>query len=165
VDSVQSAENEQEVPERGRWFQRVVPVTGLALLVIALAALVVPPFRDQVRLSVSRQNQPYVELYFSRQVGPEAQAICVRTGAKVGVRFTIASHLDSSKALAYRVVIDPNAKGQRALHKSGSAHTFPGKSVEVREAFALPRRAGYTLTVTLPGVDQHLRARCSGRSS
>jgi hypothetical protein len=159
---------EQESPRSEpapRWFQRVLPVSGLVLLVIALAALAVPAFRDQVKLSISRQQQPYVELYFARQTGPVAQAVCIRRGSTVGVRFVIASHLERSQAVAYRVSVDPVAKGQRTLRKAGTAHTFPKKYVEVRKAFTLPRRGGYTLTVNLTALDQQLRAHCAGQRS
>jgi hypothetical protein len=154
---------EQQTADAPRWFQRVLPVTGLVIAVIALAALAVPAFRDQVKLSVSRQPQPYVELYFARSVGPVAQVVCQRRGSAVGVRFVVASHLERSQAVAYRVSVDPASKGRRTLRKAGSAHTFPNKPTEVRKVFALPRGTAYTVSVTLPALDQQLRAHCSGR--
>jgi hypothetical protein len=172
VDSADT-ESQQVAPEQEpqrpgpapRWFQRVLPVTGLVLLVVALTALAVPGFRDQVKLSISRQPQPYVELYFARQTGPVAQAVCTRRGSTVGVRFVIGSHLERTEAVAYRVAVDPVAKGLRTLRKSGTAHTFPKKAVEVRKAFTLPRRGGYTMTVSLPALHQQLRAHCAGQRS
>lgn len=153
----------QQDAARTRWFQRVLPVTGLAVL-LALAALAVPPLRHQVELSVSRQPQPYVELYFARQTGPVAQATCLRRGTTVGVRFVIASHLEHHQAVAYRVALDPAGKG-RTVRKTGRADTFPQRAVEVRKTFTLPRRKGYTVTVSLPALDQQLRARCAGGRS
>jgi hypothetical protein len=155
---------EQETPDTPRWFQRVLPVTGLALLVVALAALAVPAVRDQVKLSVSRQPQPYVELYFARQAGPVAQAICIRRGSTVGVRFVIASHLERSQAVAYRVSVAPAGKDARAIRKGGSAHTTPKNPVEIRKTFTVPRRDGYTVTVGLPALGQQVRAHCAGGS-
>lgn len=166
MDSVdtepQPAAPEPETPAARRWFQRVLPVTGLALLVVALAALVVPSFRDQVKLSISRQTQPYAELYFARRTGPVAQAVCLRQGSTVGVRFVIASHLEKNQAVAYRVTVDPATKGRRALRKAGSTSTTPDTAREVRTTFALPRREPYTLTVTLPALHEQLRAHCPG---
>ena len=153
---------EQQPPDAPRWFQRVLPVTGLVILVIALASLV-PAFRDQVKASVSRQPQPYVELYFARSVGPVAQVVCQRRGSAVGVRFVIASHLEKSKSVAWRVSVDPAGKGKRTLRKAGSAQTFPNKPTEVRKAFALPRGTAYTVSVALPALGQQLRAHCAGR--
>jgi hypothetical protein len=161
----QQADPEQGTPAPRRWFHRVLPVTGLVLLVIALAALAIPGFRDQVKLSISRQTQPYVELYFARRTGPVAQAVCLRQGSTVGVRFVIASHLEKSQRVAYRVVVDPSAKGRRTLRKAGSASTSPGAPREVRKAFTLPKREPYTLTVTLPALHQQLRAHCPGARS
>jgi hypothetical protein len=169
VDSVdtepQQAAPEPETPAARRWFQRVLPVTGLALLLVALAALIVPAFRDQVKLSISRQTQPYVELYFARRTGPVAQAVCLRQGSTVGVRFVIASHLHQSQTVAYRVTVDPATKGRRTLRKAGSTHTTPDTPREVRKTFSLPGRAPYTLTVSLPALDQQLRAHCPGTRS
>lgn len=172
MDSVHSDDTEsqpdaqaQQTPDAPRWFQRVLPVTGLVIAVIVIAALVVPSFRDQVKLSVSRQSQPYVELYFSRTVGPVAQVVCQRRGQAVGVRFVVASHLDQTQAVAYRVAVVPAGKGERALRKAGSARTFPGKATEVRKAFAVPRSKAYTVAVSLPAFGQQLRARCTGGRS
>jgi hypothetical protein len=169
VDTVdtepQPAAAEPETPAARRWFQRVLPVTGLALLLVALAALIVPAFRDQLKLSISRQAQPYVELYFARRVGPVAQVVCLRQGSTVGVRFVIASHLHESRTVAYRVTVDPATKGRRTLHKTGSTHTTPDTPREVGKAFRLPRRPAYTLTVSLPALDQQLRAHCPGARS
>ena len=49
-----------------RWFQRVLPVTGLVLAVAALLALVFPGFREQVALSATHEPQRYVALSFGR---------------------------------------------------------------------------------------------------
>jgi hypothetical protein len=67
--------------------------------------------------------------------------------------------------VAYRVVVDPSAKGRRTLRKAGSASTSPGAPREVRKAFTLPKREPYTLTVTLPALHQQLRAHCPGARS
>ncbi len=142
MDSVQT-ETPEPQESAAPWYQRVLPVTGVVVLVIALAALVVPAFRDQVQASFSRQPDPYVELYFTRTPGPVAQAVCVRRGATVGVRFVIASHLERNQAVAWRAVVDPAGKG-KARGKAGTVGTTPGKFVEVKKAFAVPARAPAT---------------------
>jgi hypothetical protein len=154
-------------PERApaRWFQRVLPVSGLVVLLIALAAVVVPSFRDQLELSLSRQPQPYVELYFARSVPAGGQAVCSRSGSTVRVRFVVASHLEHRQAVAYRVVVDPAAKGERTMRKGGSLRTAPGRATGTRTTFALPRRQGYTVSVTLPALHQQVRAHCPGHPS
>jgi hypothetical protein len=160
---------EETEPARGaeqapRWYQRVLPVTGLAVALIAVAALVSPAVRDQVSLSTSRQDQPYVELYFARAASQTGQAVCTTKGASARVRFVVASHLDDRQAVAYRVSVDPTAKGRRTQRRHGSVRVTPGALVEVRKAFSLPGR-GYTVSVRLPALRQLLRARCPGARS
>ena len=157
---------EQHAPAAPRWFQRVLPVTAIAVGLVALATLVVPAFRDQVELSVSRRPQPYVELYFARTPSPAtAQAVCTRRGSSVRVQFVVASHLQREQTVAWRIAVAPDAKGARVQHRAGSVRTSPATSTEVRKAFTVPRRKGYTVSVRLPALDQQLRARCPGRHS
>jgi hypothetical protein len=139
-------------------------MTAIAVALIALAALVSPAFRDQVELSTSRQAQPYVELYFARSASSTGQAVCTTKGAAARVRFVVGSHLDKRQGVAYRVSVDPAAKGQRTQRKAGSARVTPGTSVQVTKAFSVPR-GGYTVSVRLPALDQQLRAHCPGRRS
>jgi len=156
--------SEPVTPAPARWFQRVLPVTAVLLVLVGLAALVLPSFRNQVELSTSRRSQPYVELYFARTARPAGQAVCLTRGGKSLVRFVVASHLPQRRAVAYRIALDPSAKGVRAHRKSGSVQIAPGAAVEVRQAFARPR-AAYTVAVSLPALGQHLRAHCPGRRS
>ncbi len=103
-----------------------------------------------------------MELYFARSAGPNGQAVCARKGKAARVRFVIASHLEERQAVAYRVSLDPAAKGKRTLRRAGSARVTPGAAFEVRKSFARPRR-GYTVSVSLPAFGQQLRAHCPGR--
>jgi hypothetical protein len=149
-----------------RWYQRVLPVVGLAVLLVGVVALVVPSVRHQAELSLSRQPEPYVELYFARTGSQAApQAVCTRSGDKVRVHFVIGSHLEKEQPVAYRVTVDPASKGARTLRKAGSATTVPDVSTTVDSSFALARSQGYTVSVSLPAFDQQLRAHCSGRRS
>ena len=169
MDSTETEQHEDapeaETPDAPRWYQRVLPVSAAAVALVALVALVVPAFRDQVALSVSRQSQPYVELYFARSTAPNGQAVCTRKGSAVLVRFVIASHLERRQAVAYRVAVDPVGKRSRPMRKAGSLRVTPGTTPEVRASFVVPRRQGYTVSVALPVFDQALRARCPGRTS
>jgi hypothetical protein len=103
-----------------------------------------------------------VELYFARSARPNGQAVCAGKGRSARVRFVIASHLEERQAVAYRVVLDPAAKGKRTQRRAASARVTPGAAFEVRKSFARPR-GGYTVSVSLPAFGQQLRAHCPGR--
>jgi hypothetical protein len=145
-----------------RWFQRVFPVTGLAIVLVTLAALVVPAFRDQVELSTSRQSEPYVELYFAHSAAPDGQAVCTVKAGKAVVRFVIGSHLAKEQPVAYRVAVDPTAPGVKTSRATQSVRVAPDASATVTKLFALPRK-GYTVSVSLPALGQQLRAHCPGQ--
>ncbi len=161
---------EDDAQERGRrgtsrWFQRVLPMTGLAVALVALLALVWPAFRAEVALSTSRQPQPYVELYFPRLGPTGAPVTCLRRGGSVQVWFVVASHLERTERLAFRVRLDPRGAGERPLRSAGSVSVAPDDPRGVRRTFDLPRGTGYTVTVALPSLDQQLRAHCRGGRS
>ena len=144
---------------RARWFQRVLPVTGLVLAVLALAALAVPGFRDQVALSATHRTEPYVELYFAR-AADGTQLVCTApkgAGRKTAhVRFAIASHLDGGRDLAYRVTVD-------GATQRGSTTVGPGETAEVHRTF--DRHGAYDVSVLLPASGDRLSAHCSGGRS
>lgn len=140
-----------------RWFQRVLPVTGLVLLVLALAALAVPSFRHQVALSASHQPDPYVELFFARTTDG-TQVICTSSGGRAEIRFAVTSHLDDEQDLAYAVAVDDK-------RKNGSVAVQPGQTAEVTEKVTRPERGEYDVAVWLPGTGQRLMAHCPGASS
>jgi hypothetical protein len=146
----------ENAPQRSaRWYQRVLPVSGLVLAVVALAALVVPGFRDQIALSASHQSDPYVELYFARSPAG-TQLVCTTSGGKVDVRFAVTSHLAYEQDVAYAVSV-------RGKHKTGTVTVKPGDTGEV--AASLPRPSGgYDVQVHLPDLDQQLQAHCPGTS-
>ena len=146
-----------------RWFQRVLPVTGIFLVLVAVAFLLSPSFRDQLRLSVSRQAQPYVELYFAKSTSG-APVPCPRRTKAVRVRFVLESHLDKRQPVKWRVVVNPAGQG-RTLRTRGSIEVSPGAPTEVLKSIKLSRTEGYTIAVLLPGRNQHLLARCRGARS
>jgi hypothetical protein len=151
-----------------RWFQRVVPVSVLGLVLIGVLALLAPPFRDQLRLSVTREPESYVDLYFAA-VAPGTleggQATCVRRGRDVVVDFVIRSHLADTEQVAYAVTVEPAKTDLRTRRGTGKVRVGPGESVSVHESMALPQRARYVVTVSLPGRQERLRARCGAGTS
>jgi hypothetical protein len=160
---VDTPETSTPAPQGGsaRWFARVLPVTAIAIVLIGLAALLSPAFRDQVRLSLSRQPQPYVELYFAKSAAGK-QPVCLRKGGSVRVRFVLESHLAKRQPVAYQVLVNPKSTGLETLHRAGQAVLSPGTPVTLRKSFRLPR-GGYTVSVVLADLDQHLRAHCGAR--
>ena len=140
---------------RPRWWQRVLPVTALALALIALAALAVPGFRDQVALSASHEPEPYVELYFAR-AADGTQLVCTGDKRRVDVRFAITSHLDRASDVAYRVTVD-------GVTRTGTTSVEPGRTAAVHEAVA--HRGAYDVSVRLPASGDKLSAHCPGGRS
>ncbi len=138
--------------QRPRWYQRVLPVTGLVLALLALAAVVSPAFRHQVALSTSRQPQPFVELYFwgAGHAGHAGKALCGRQ-----VRFTVVSHLEETRTLTYRVTVG----GEDG--RPGSIRIRPGETRDVTTRVSPPPEP-HTVAVRIPDLDQHLLAHCGG---
>ncbi len=145
------------------WYQRVLPLTLCVLVVIAVAAVLVPGLRHQLALSLTRQPVAYVELYFASPTTAGAQAACIRKGESVRVRFVIESHLAQRRSLEYRVIVDPSTQGQRTRRQAGSAEVTSGQAVAVTRTFRVPRRQGYLLTVKLSAFDEQLHVRCPAR--
>jgi len=135
---------------RPRWFQRVLPVTALTLALVALAALAVPGFRDQVALSASHRPEPYVELYFAR-ASDGTQLVCAGGKGSADVRFAIASHLDDTRDLAYVVTVDGTTR-------KGATSVEPGKTAVVHET--LDHQGAYDVSVLLPASGDKLSAHC-----
>ena len=140
---------------RPRWHQRVLPVTALALALVALAALAVPGFRDQLRLSASHQPEPYVELYFAR-AADGTQLVCTSSKGSADVRFAIASHLDDTQDVAYVVTVDGTTR-------KGTTSVEPGKTAVVHKA--LDHQGAYDVSVLLPASGDELSAHCAGGHS
>jgi hypothetical protein len=170
VDTPDRPEPDSDALMPAPWYQRVLPVTLWVLVVIALAATLVPGVRHQLALSLTRQQVSYAELYFARPTSAGAQAACVRRGDSVRVRFVVQSHLARRQPVAYRVVVDPSTQdpstqdpstqGQATRRQAGSAEVSPTKAVAVTRTFKVQRGAAYVLSVELPAFDQQLRVRC-----
>ena len=66
--------------------------------------------------------------------------------------------------MAYRVSVNPQKKGRPGAGLA-RRRCHPGTTFLARERLTLPRGLGYTVSVSLPALDQRLRAHCRGRSS
>ncbi|MBZ5737662.1 hypothetical protein [Nocardioides mangrovi] len=139
-----------------RWWQRVLPVTVLVVVVVAVAAVLLPGVRDQLRLSATHEPQRYVELGFARSATGTLE-VCSAAGRDAHATFTVTSHLADARDLAYVVT----AGGVR---RTGTVTVDPGRSVTVDETL---RGAGrrYQLDVRLPDLDQRVHAACPGQWS
>lgn len=143
-----------------RWWQRVLPVTGLALVTLAVAALLVPDVRQQVLLSATHQPQEYVALSFARDAAG-LPVTCAVQGREVRVRFVVSSQLREPDRVGYVVVV--TARG--AEHRQpGHVRLDPGQVARVTEQLPLASDR-YAVDVRLTGLDQHIHARCPRRLS
>jgi hypothetical protein len=143
------------------WYVRVVPVSAALLALLALAALV-PGFRHEAALSLTRQTAPFVELYFAGPAARADPAACARTGRSVTVRFAVESHLDGAGPVAYRIVLDPQPVGTKPVRRDGEVQTRPGETRRVVERLRAPARGAFRIEVSLPSLDEHLAVRCAG---
>ena len=138
-----------------RWWQRVVPVAGLGLAAVAVAAYALPD--DQVALSTSRAPQPFVELFLATR----ADNVCSPDVAQV--RFRMQSHLERQRALRYTIALDP-AGGGDAARESGKLRLDPGEAKSRWVRLAAPSDS-YTVTVSLKDRPETLRVHCPGGRS
>lgn len=140
-----------------RWYQRVLPVTGLVLAVAALLALVFPGFREQVALSATHEPQQYVALSFGR--APDGTVVfCTGSRSAVKVQFAVESHLAESRELEYELSVGDN-------RRTGTVRVDPGETTEVTRAVRRPADGRFEVTVRLPEVGQQVLAHCSGARS
>ena len=137
-----------------RWWQRVLPVTVLVIVVVAVAALLVPGVRDQIALSATHRPQQYVELSFSR--GPSGMVqTCTGTPHRVRVSFAVTSHLEQSRSIDFTITAGSTTR-------TGTVDVEPGQTVVVDRALGdLGRR--YLVSVELPELDQQIHAQCPRR--
>src|SRR5512145_566062 len=91
---------EAESSRAPRLWQRAVPVTALAVAAAGLT-LAFANDSDEVELSTSRIEQPFVELALTNDVS----RVCGTRTAQV--RFFLTSHLPAAEQLTWRVAVDP----------------------------------------------------------
>ena len=134
-----------------RWWQRALPLTAVAV-VATVAVVVLGGSSDQVRLSTSRQEQPFVELGLTR--APEQ--VCGRKQARV--RYAVTSHLPESSPLTLRLTIDPLEKG-RSTTQERTLTIEPEATVSLRATVDAPR-GDYDVVVTVKDRTEALRVHC-----
>ncbi len=136
-----------------RWWQRALPLTGLAVL-LTIAAIAFGGGNEQIKLSTTRQEQPFVELGLTTA----PQQLC---GAKV-VRFgyTVVSHLDSAETLGLRVTATPVAGGGKVT-KQGNVAFAPGQARSLQAKLKAPQ-GKYDVTVAIADRPETLRVHCAG---
>lgn len=137
-----------------RWWQRVLPVTALLLAATTVAALLLPGVREQLALSATHRPQQYVELSFSRGASGVVQT-CTGTARRALTSFTVTSHLDESRDLAFTVTAG-------SVTRTGTVQVDPDETVVVDRALEDVGRR-YVVTVELPELDQQIHARCPRR--
>jgi hypothetical protein len=142
---------------RERWWSRVVPVTALAVGLVALLAVLLPGIRHQVALSASHQPQEYVGLAFGHAADGTV-VTCAGAGDRLRVAFDVSSHLDEVRDLRYVVSV--------AGHDTpGSVTVDPGETASVVRDLDRPSRDSYEVRVELPGEDRQVFAHCPGTAT
>ena len=139
---------------RERWWSRVVPVTALAVGLVAVLALLVPGVRGQLALSATHQPQQYVGLAFARTPAGTVTT-CATGGGRLQVAFDVISHLDRPRELTYTVAVP----GQE---RTGSVTVDPGETARVTRSVELPRARHFEVSVELPDAGRQLLAHCPG---
>lgn len=131
----------------------MLPVTALAVGLVALLAVLLPGVRDQVALSASHQPQEYVALSFARSPAGTVP-VCGGGADRVTVRFTVDSALGEDRTLDYVVTAGP-------ARRTGTVTVEPGETVDVTKVLDRPARE-FDLVVRLPDVDREVHAHCRG---
>jgi hypothetical protein len=132
------------------WHRRALPVTALAVGLVALLALVLPGVRHQLALSASHVPQEYVALSFARGSAGTVEACAT------SVRFSVHSELSETRTIAYVVSVGDT-------ERTGSVVAEPGESVDVTQVVERPR-GRFTVSVRLPDNDREILAHCGGKA-
>jgi hypothetical protein len=140
---------QQSGPPSPRWWQRVVPVSLLALVVVG-AALGLLDMGDEIELSTSRKPQPFLELALSRS----PDKACGRK-----VTFEVTSHLQGSRRIPWTVTVDPAGPERATVTARGAVRLPAGGARSATARVAAPPRP-YDVVVRLPDRPELLRVHC-----
>ena len=139
---------------RVRWWQRVLPVTALAVLAAA-ATVTLAGGNDQIKLSTTRQEQPFVELGLTRS------PLQVCSAGRPLLRFNVVSHLATARTLRFTVATVPALKGQERFARQGGVEIAPGATRSLRTRLRPPARGAYDVAVTIQDRPEALRVHCA----
>lgn len=132
----------------------MLPVTALAVGLVALVALVFPGAGRQLALSTTHVPQEYVALSFTRGDAGTVDA-CTRSGKDVVVSFTIDSELSDARNLEYVVTVGD-------ARRASTLVVEPGESTRMTEVVRHPAKTSFDVSVRLPDVDREVHAHCGG---
>ncbi len=128
---------------------------GAAAVALVLAIALVPGVARQVALSTTRQPAPFVELYF----GARGDTSCPAPAGRLRVGFTVASHLTSSRHLAY--TLDVRTRAGREIRRNGAVLLAAGRRADVERVLRLRGARPSEVLVRLPGRNEQIRLRCA----
>ena len=117
---------------------------------VALAALAVPGFRDQVALSATPPAAALRRALLRPRRRRHRQAVCTAQGAAVDVRFVVAQPPRGARRTS-PTVGHPSARA-RAARGHGSVGSTPGETAEVTQDLRRGPRGAYDVSVRLPAL-------------
>lgn len=143
---------------------RVVTVlagVGLLAALLGLLAVVSPTVRDQLALTLGRQDAPYVETWFADTAAARS---CSPGSARYVADVVVRSHLEAAADVPVVLRLVPVRGARpvgRPVERQGRLTVLPDREGVVRLAARKPR-GGFVAQVSFPGRDQELSVRCSG---
>jgi hypothetical protein len=154
-------------------------VLGALLVLGGLGYLAIPSVHDQLDLSLSRQETPFVELYAvslddASHVGTTCQP--GETPGTTEVVFAMRSHLGQAEQLGYEVSAHEPADQEQGAARSAQDSTgaaigtpvtadvpvLPGDTATERVDVPVPARRAFDVQVRLPSTGQYLLLHCAG---
>lgn len=144
-------------PTGGRPATRVVPVVCVLALVCTIAIIASPALRRQLDLSLTRQPDPYVEMYFADVAAARS---CHSVHGATHLRVRVASHLTAPARLRYRARVVASGVRRDGQAVTGRVATTPGEASTFTTTLHVPRRA-YSVRVALVGRPVQLIVHCA----
>ena len=136
---------------------RILPVAGVLALALTVLLTVSPDFRREASLSVSRNESPYVELFFS---DPSTARGCGASGTAEDLDVSIRSHLAEEERVPVVVTVKPRRARSAATSEARTVTLTPGQLTQVNADLPAATGRGYDVTVSLSGRPEKLRLHC-----